>query len=483
MAVVLNTQKYATPTQIMWTIDPSVMSRETSVQVPLAGVNGYMCWTSPCQTFQVQYRHRKRYVPSAAILLDDSGADVWTAWSAWAGDTDEDIDFSTPTIKPSDYRIATTPITFSYDVTTYDLIEYEIRVRTFNSDLEVSEWGSSVTRVYFMPQVTTVSATEAGNNRYDLAVDTNWERRLNTARYKVMGAKEYDFPPGLDGDQSATAVVTQQALSFYSGYVAFEDLDLYGDGATPVEYDAGCGIVFRKPSQYQKARPCFPITSHTPQTVPAYTTAITESQELTTLKVTTASAVTSVAMSVSWTDIRGVEFSELLEVTDDGTGKVWTGYLAYPPLDTEITWHYSITYNGDWADDTKKFTVDSDGLCLLDGEDDHFQIRYNPQVGFNYENEHELVAIAGRRDPVSRYGEHSKREVSLKGLILNPDFDASYGDMWLEDAETLDRSHDYILRLPGGYRQRVSIDSSDLSGDVGSSGKWLEVSLNMTEVE
>ena len=482
---------YSTPSGIGWTVNYSTSSGtfQNYLDVPKAGVTAYVWWRSPSHTFQFQYRYRSRYIPSVAILTDPTGADVWTAWSAWGGVQSDgngtpvdggvlNTNYYEPQRLPYDNnRIFTTPFTFTHDVSTYDMVEYELRVRVYNyPNYHCSEWRTERTKIRFRPQATAAVAAPQGSREYELAIDVAWERPLSEAIYQLLGDKNsYAFPASSDGDQSANVWAMPSSLS-YTGYLALKKLALYGDGTCAVEFPAALGVL-TNPER-------IPIAAHTPGVVPAYT-ATYDASDLTglVLNVTTASAVDGVSMAVTWVDARGNEYIEQLESEDvNNNGKVWEATLINPPLDVELTWLYSITVSGDWKQDSEKLTVNSNGLCLLDGFGEHFQIKYNPEVAFDYDGENEAIAIAGKKLPVVRYGEHSKREVTLKGIVLNPDFDESYGDMWHSDLNNLDNPHQWLLRLPGGYRQNVTIESADLSGDVGSSGKWLEVSISMQEV-
>lgn len=148
----------------------------------------WLGWIANGYTFQANYRMRRRYKPSEAILIDPTGADVWEDWGAWQGvnvdisETASEVGtantalpvFSWLKISGADVKIQP-----SYDLTTYDAIEYELRVRQFNATTkEVSEWAVQTIRLDYLPNTTTAAQRNADGS-VTISVNTNWERGGN----------------------------------------------------------------------------------------------------------------------------------------------------------------------------------------------------------------------------------------------------------------------------------------------------------------
>lgn len=165
----------------------------------------------------------------------------------------------------------------------------------------------------------------------------------------------------------------------------------------------------------------------------------------------------SVRVRASYIDEEGNVYDELVPMTEDGD--IWRGTIPTPPLDVPVTVTVVYTVGDDWDYTTQQITVPSDGRILLDWGNSHFALKYNVTRAYSNDLLGDTVSIAGKELPVSRYSTSRTVKMTVTGRIINPAKLPSVGDMWLGELNVLNEPHDWILRLPGGMRRRIAIET------------------------
>lgn len=128
------------------------------------------------------------------------------------------------------------------------------------------------------------------------------------------------------------------------------------------------------------------------------------------------------------------------------------------------------------------WSIPSANLCTFTSDDgsESVNIKFNRTPSYSYANNAESVKVAGRDDPISRYGEGGERNFKLEGTALNPHY--GQGGAWKDGIAALEESHDWIYRAEDGTRARVMISSVSCSEDKKSIDEWVDISINMTQV-
>ena len=448
--------------------------------------------------FQIMYRYRKRYAPSAAAALDSSGSDVWTDWTDWAtekgttGDPGEEV---ATTKLNNNAAIGVTvwqkALAHTYkEGDEFDRVTYQFRVRVYNPTANTcGAWTSWTFDVRWVPAITGIAVKKRAAGGYDVSVQTNAQRdvyaNVAVSQYPVV---EYSGVTNYHALNSATVVnkaATPDGLSFVippahikndKAYFRFSQIGLNESFGTTARFLGTAAPSWGRP-------PC----AYTPQdrtepTLPTPTiTADTSARRLQVYVVSSGDNYTDVQGSAQWTDLAGTERTQALDFSYNSTTKKWTATFPRPPLDVEMQLRIAVV-GDDWALHTATATVPSEGLVCFDSPTSQtsagaVRLKYNQSIATGDEIAGETVECVGREFPISRYGGPLKRTIKLDAQMLNPDEPNVGGDGWKNSVECLTQPTDWILRIPGGEVYRVLVSSLDRNTATPTNTKVMDVSI------
>lgn len=443
--------------------------------------------------FQIMYRYRKRYAPSAAAAIDSSGSDVWTDWTDWAtekgttGDPGEEIATTklnnNATIGYTTWQKA---LAHTYkEGDEYDRVTYQFRVRVYNSVANTcGAWTTFTLDVRWVPAITGLTVAKRSDGGFNVAVQTNAQRNIRAYVSCPQYYKSGDGYLTISSAVAASKTATPDGLSFVipvscvksnKAYFRFSQIGLAESFDTTARFLGTAAPSWGNP-------PCaYTPQTHVEPTLPAPTiTTDTSGQSLTVDVVSSGDNYTDVQGSAQWTDMAGTERTQALEFSYSSTAKKWTASFTRPPLDVEMTLRIAVV-GDDWALHTAKATVASDGLVCFDsptssGNAGAVRLKYNQSISTGDEIAGETVECVGRDFPISRYGGPLKRTVKLDAQMLNPDSPHIGGDGWKNSVEPLTQPNDWVLRIPGGEVYRVLVSSLDRNTASPTNTKVLEVS-------
>lgn len=448
-------------------------------------------WYSTYTGAQVQYRVRHRLNYAAGLLEDDTGAEVWTDFPDWtepSGATPTAECTYTTSLGYSGKRRYAPGITlsYSYDLSQYDLHEVEVRVRVYSTAADrASEWAYGTCRIAFRPQLVSYTAQTTANGSLELTYESNWARgtelRIDMALDAIVDGKriwrsasEKTVAEGIPTAFGALWLVQADADrkgALWAAYARIDSADTMAAGGR----DGGCSSVADPLGGY-----LFEPGAHVdPQDVP--TPAISISQ------VESAQAVVEIACACDHVVARA-EYEvdgrlEVVELDIAGASPDWTATLDAPPLGVPITIKAACcNASGQYKLATVEVSAITAAHSILTGDGDTIVLRYNGEFSSDTERTAEAVQTVGRKLPVSRHGVSVKRDISVKGTILFPSVFAN-GDMELSALSVLDNPHDWVYRNPKGMRKRVMVRSWGFDQDTSQLGRLAEVTIAMEEVE
>lgn len=418
-------------------------------------------WRAQQAVYQVQWCYMRRLVPSEAILVDPSGSDVWYGWNGdlttgsrgnrdtwgdWQG-VDLNDEVKSPTTPaayqgvPGTYAVdssigAYDPWQLPIDTSTaiYDLTKIQVRVRTFWSwytPKRVSNWAYKEITLAPIPTINAVTAVRNEDGTVTVTVDTDLTRGGNLLTGKVVDTASAvgGADPSITFDRwdgGETVTVTNLKLTT-------------GDG---ISVNIGTQVIT--------------VTDPEPATPIAAPTVTVDAQGA--VEVVEGEAYDSVRVRATYTDIEGHVYDEEVEMVYDGEG-AWTGAIPTPPLDVPVDVLVSYVVGDEWNYTTTSVTVPSEGRIMLDWGDSHFALRYNVYRSYSNDLSSDVVSIAGKELPVSRHGSARTVKMTINGTVVNPAKLPAVGDMWLGELNVLNEPHDWILRLPGGMRRQIAIET------------------------
>lgn len=449
--------------------------------------------------FQAQYRMRKRYSPSnaAALLIDNSGSEVWTDWSEW---TNEDDSTGEIPDEASDVGIyeregaqgyrATWNKSFAHtysELTDFDKYHYEFRVRLYNSAAnECGQWTVCALPMCFAPAITGYSITKLSDGAWQCVINTNWQRSV----YALMrtpcnktGASLVQSAIGLAPSNGDGELRFQIPANFINARidnnVYFRESKLYitEDGiqfgrwlSIEIPPYAGYQGVFYPKARTEPSLPK-PTTTYNPYNQ-KFTWYVESSDKSTTV-------YDDVQVSITWIDNNNDKRTELYEMQYDASSKKWYTTVKNPPLDVNFTVTTVVVANGEWKAYVYDYEikVPSDGLICFDNDQNKsVRLKYNQSVTVNDEIAGEVVDVVGRNYPVSRYGGTQAKTVKIEAQMLNSNL--AGGDGWKADLSILTTQCDWVLRIPGGEKYRVFIESLDRETENPTNLKILGVSIS-----
>ena len=452
------TDKYAVPTNIRWAKGGSTGNTGGGVDVPSGGATANICWTSSYKTFQCQWRTRARKSPSAAILVDPTGADVWSDWGNWQGANIDTDATSAVTISGSDVKL-TAAESWSYSISTEDLIEYEVRVRVINtSNVNVSDWAYGTLVVSYAPTITLTSCSEDKDGA-TVTLSTGWPRplrSLRTSRYQRV----YDATVGTLTQIGVDEA--QHADGTDAGSISWHEpqkhvVDYNGGKAVICHIDALTGDI---------AHPTVGLTiDHGYWVMPG--------DDALTITVTTSSTDwDSVLALVTWTDGMGRTGQVDAELVSHTTGR-WTLQAWAPPFDVVCDVRVSVTKGAGWKTASTTATVPSNGRASFVRQGgDEVAILYDLAHSQTIEPAVEVVQLADGRS-VERRGLGALREFDVAGRYITDEQSQA-------DFEPLRSQGGWVLRLPLGIRCPVAIQSVTVGTD--AAFKLRAVSVQCAEV-
>lgn len=416
--------------------------------------------------FQVQWRWQRRLHPAQALIIEPGGTDLWYAWNGTdlsngtQGDLGEWGDWN-GSVLSAETAIGSMPrgggagnpdrtfwlyddgaavqLVIPVNTTTYDGARLQIRVRSFayplNTDKSVSEWAYCEVAIGFVPTINNITAVRNDDGTLTLTMDTDLTRGGNLLTAAVVNGAIPSSAVG-DADPSIT----------FDTWGGGSSVPL--NGATITTAD---GIRVAIPDQTVVVTDPEPTTTIAPPTITV--------GDLGELVIVEGENYDSVAARATYTDEEGNVYDEPVDLVYNATADAWVGVIPTPPLDVPVEVLVTYAVGGEWDYVTETVTVSSDGRILMDWGDSHFALKYNVYRSYSNDLTCDVVQIAGKELPVSRYGTARTSKITVNGTIVNPDKLPRIGDMWLGELNVLNEPHDWILRLPGGMRRRISVET------------------------
>ena len=442
-------------------------------------------------TFQVQYRVSNRKNYASGLLDDPTGGEVWTDFPSWSDPSGATTTVAA-TVGGTAIRYASgLAISYSYDISSYDMHEVEIRARVFNSSADTcSEWAYGTVSICYCPNMTSYTATTEADGSVLFTFETNMPHRR--ARVNIVG--------GIDEDSGEKVVMWNQGVYANEGDVLRFPPELLvrrkaaiagsvwtesaymtsADGATLVVEkgaDNGCGLLRKNGYEGFVIEP----GAHTdPSDVPDPVIA-TGSATYEAVVVNITCQCASVVARAEYTDADGNAFSDLMEI--GGSAPNWTATLPYPPYGVTITVKAACcNATGGYKLASATVQVVAAPHLSLDGEGDHVELVYEGEFRQSTRLDGESIATAGRKLPVSRHGVNVSRSFTARGTIAFPHV-FSFGDMELAALNCLDNPHDWLYRTPAGYRKRVRVTGWGVDQSTEQLGRLADVSIDMEEVD
>ena len=486
--------KYAQPSAVMVGRyeGSTVVSRATSYTVRYGetlSLRPVFC--SSYATFQVQYRVSNRKNYASGLLDDPTGGEVWTDFPDWTEPSGATATTAATVGGVSVRYAGGLSISYSYDISSYDMREVEVRARVFNSSADTcSEWAYGTVSICYCPNMTSYTATTEADGSVLFTFETNMPHRR--ARVNIVG--------GIDEDSGEKVVMWNQGVYANEGDVLRFPPELLvrrkaaiagsvwtesaymtsADGATLVVErgaDNGCGLLRKNGYEGFVIEP----GAHSdPPDVPNPSIS-TGSATYEAVVVNISCQCTSVVARAEYTDSDGNAFNDYMEI--GGSSPNWTATLPYPAYGTAITVKAACcNATGGYKLASVTVTVEGAPHLSLDGDGDHVELVYEGELRQQTSLAGESIATAGRKLPVSRHGVNVSRSFTARGTIAFPHVFA-FGDMELAALNCLDNPHDWLYRTPAGYRKRVRVTGWNVDQSADQLGRLAEVSIDMEEVD
>lgn len=487
------TTEYAQPSAVMLgRLESGTLVNRSETHTVRYGETLTLCpvWCSSYTGVQVQYRVRSRKNYASGLLDDDTGAEVWTNYPDWTTPSGATTNAGT-TIGGATVRYASgLSFSYTYDISSYDMREVEVRVRVFSSSADkASEWTYGTVKIAYCPILDSYTASTAADGSVLFTFSTNLTHR----------SPRINLVTGLDEDASGKLVIWSNGVYANEGDVLrFGPESLVskkqalagsawvetaymtsGDGATLlVAKGANNGCEALASSTYG-GYVITPGAHVDPQDVPTPTiSSSSATAKAVTLAITCQCA--SVVARASYTDTDGRLYNDYLTI--GGSSPNWTATLPYPPYGTTITVKVACcNATGGYKLVTRTFIVETSSHLTLDGEGDHVELMYDGEMQSDTQLSGESVATAGRKLPVSRHGVNISRTFTARGTIAFPSV-FSFGDMELAALQVLDNPHDWLYRDPKGARKTVRVASWGTTQSTEQLGRVAEVVIRMEEV-
>ena len=454
--------------------------------------------------FQAQYRVRKRYSPSnaTALLIDNSGSEVWTDWSEWTNEDDStgeipDKASDVVTYWRNEYypRIARAtwnkPFVHTYsELTDFDKYHYEFRIRLYNSAAnECGNWTTCGLTMCFAPAITGYNITKLSTGAWQCVINTNWQR---TVYYQVneivdpstglvyqtmMGTVAYVSGSSSSGEVTFTlpANFTNKQIN-NKLYFRHADLYVLEDGKKFERW-----LSLEIPSTTYDGV-FYPKTRVEPSLPEPRSTYDSQNQKLVWYTESTNKSTTvydDVHLSLTWTDHNNSKRTELYDMQYDSSAKKWYTTIENPPFDIDFEVIVVVVANGEWQGYryNNSINVPSNGLICFNSEQvGSTRLKYNQSITLNDEIAGETIDVVGRDYPISRYGGSQSKTLKIDAQMLNSSLTG--GDGWKGDLAKLTSQCDWVLRIPGGEKYRVFIESLDRSTSSPTNSKLLDVSIS-----
>lgn len=444
----------------------------------------YLAWTQPGDV-QVEYRTRHR--------LAFTGQDIqaFATWSSWNQlyTTKTNYSIVKSGSEQFSYYPTALPITSSDVTGTYDLVQVQVRVRTYGSTPGAWETSNPMD-VSFYPVYELISV--------ELDLDT-------------LDAVMKVAPYGLDGnnDPIISRPISNMTLGsiFDSGSEFIVQPWLKANPIT-FSYDTDgyvymvipAGIAYRLPQTGSVRIRMTTYDGVVDGEVSAYTLSIpsasthikepdfTLTETPTGLQVDvvheaaagTYAAYDSVSVAYSWTDSRGVLTAGSIQLVKDVD---WTGEIPAPPVGAVVDFTVTATgtYNSYQVQNfvSDSYTMGDSKWFMLSHGSELVWLGYELSISRNVDNNVTVTKLASGRN-IARYGAGGETKLTLSGTILDTVRRGNISSIWLPDAQKLDESHDWYLRSPEGERFKVTVESWSLGA---SRNGIQQLSIDMQEVE
>ena len=449
------------------------------------------------KTFQLQYRFKKRYSPSNAQTqqFDTSGAEVWTDWSEWTnedGSTGDIADAASNVVlsEINGSNSATWQKAFNHlysAISSYDKFLYQFRVRVYNAAANTcGAWTVCDAPLCYAPAITGYSVERISNTSGWIAkFQTNWQR--NNLQIEI---KNPCTSIGRDSTRKCPPITTIDKYTD-TGDIQFQLPARVVVGQEEVYFRDSCLSIYEDGKVYSRylgtstpphigVRGHFKCKEHVnPETIAIPTISYdTGNQQLYCEVTSTGAAYDDVNCAIEWTSPAGVKRIEEYTMAANDDKTKWTFTIEQPPLDIGMRIYATVIKSGDWLRTMSgAVVVPSDGLVCFDSSlQGSTRLKYNQSITLNDEIAGETIDVVGRDYPVSRYGGVQSKTLKIDAQMLNSSLTG--GDGWKGDLEKLTSQCDWILRIPGGEKYRVFIESLDRSTSSPTNSKLLDVSMS-----
>lgn len=502
---------YTLPPEFWWASTGS-----NKLGIPTAGVSGaHISWYKggQAQTYQVQYRERRRFSPSGYTAAGVAPANQWEAWGEWqdpdgavANDTASPVSVSGNVVTYQGHSWA-----YGYDTSTYDMYAVQLRVRVFDEpSATASQWAYATLDAVIRPWATLTALPNAQGGYTVTVVLENWQRggnrlTIDGTRYCMDNARGQSLGPwwnntpfwaGCTAGLGATGgTVDVPAAAMSGGRIYATNISVVtADGGTSVldasnMYNYDCPADSNTGSAMHPAGArvyMVPVGEHEdPAGVTAPTVTATQDEAGNLAVKVSGGEWDGVSVWYTWTDARGVTGHGQADAAK-ASARIWGAQIIAPPFDVPITINASVTKNGQWVARSTTATVESGGAVELRRTDtgESLRVLYNARdtVRRCFDNDAETVKPAGAPRPKSRYGTGGAMSLSVSGLVPG---EGVTGGMLTESALAdfvqLEGAGDWLLRLPGGERYRVALMSYSL--DNAAPAGFYELGLDLEVVQ
>lgn len=488
------TDKYAIPRVdgLVATDDPSnAYAYETSAYVHQdMSDEVYLYLFTPYNKAKIQYTSRRRYLPSYVAQHDDpdlpdymdqTAEEVWNegSWGDWFDLDTQPVALSRAGRKGTfEYnnvgyvRIDDKVATFSFKsggTTIYDCIQIRFRACSTGKEGD-TEWDELVTNVYPIPYISALDyvLTEPGLPLQFKATST-YERPFQAAisnlRFLLRG----------DWSEFYKAAHNTFYLRFSEGvaetnlpYCPAEKVRFDLLNEKEVEIDSSLHV---EGATYEAT----PEEVETDMVDPLIELEFVDGD----LHIEIPdNSFTRIYASLTWTDPQGGAhtLSREMEI-DDST---WSAVFEYPPFDVLLTATLRVERGGSFERHTATITQPNDGKWWFSHMGEHVTMEFNVPPQELYSPKGEYVEVAGRPNPVARYGVGGKRDITLQGTLVNPDI---IPGTWRPEFSKLEANHNWTFRSPKGDWRQVMVTGTSLVYDKGQFDRLAKASVTMVEVD
>lgn len=530
------------PVTEIWATIGVPTGRNELARVPVehgSAVQMYVTWPTQYTYYQVEWRKKYRFRPSApdgtvytenGVVLGVYDANEQECWTEYPeefvhGQRADDVADTTLSLDGK-WGYIENPFSITYKYKTqgylFDMEVWQFRVRPFAKRTEtwtedgdtyqrlhyrVAEWSYREIPIVYVPNIVNGSGTSVTSAGYDattadmeLSIASTWERPFTIKASKAEGYIQRNGAWVNTGNLWMGPFELQFNGMFSQATLPFKaketDTTLsLCDYNQSTESNMRC-IISTSDGVYQrfvypstnKTYSDFTIVRYDPSTLIQPVWTVTQRGTVLDIEIKDSAQnpdpdiFSEVVIIASWTDTNGVAQTSQREASEGEEG--WELTLSQLPYDVDVTLTAYLFFTGTgWMRSTYSSIVrlQSYGMFTWSFGDEVISLQFDGEPSYTYTPEGEAIKTAGRTLPVSRYGMGGTRSISLSGNALNPMF--GRGGVWRPELKKLEQPHDWTLRMVGGAIYRVRVDSVDCEEEVKSVDWKIAVDVSMTEVD